>query len=149
MFYNNNKQQQQHSLFSQTSWGRLEMKPESLWVSNPLEWLFFMLVCQNLTQPSSFTRAWDRLCWNSNEPSVAQEPSLDHSRQAKPNWVKTRRPRTACWTKLGAVGPPGRPTDLLVGRPGPWAPLPQFQHVAPPCWLLKSVPGASARGSLL
>ena len=24
-----------------------------LWVSNPLEWLFFMLVCQNLTQPSS------------------------------------------------------------------------------------------------
>ena len=56
----------------------------------------------------------------SNGPSVAQEPSSDHSRQAKPNWVKTRRPRTACWTKLGAVGPPDRPTDLLVGRPGPW-----------------------------
>jgi len=34
----------------------------NLWVSNLLEWLFFMLVCQNLTQPSSFTRAWDRLC---------------------------------------------------------------------------------------
>jgi len=33
----------------------------NLWVSNPLEWLFFMLICQNLTQPS-FTRAWDRLC---------------------------------------------------------------------------------------
>ena len=85
----------------------------------------------------------------SNGPSVAQEPSSDHSRQAKPNWVKTRRPRTACWTKLGAVGPPSRPTDLLVGRPGPWAPPPQLRHVAPPCWLLKSVPGASARGSLL
>src|SRR6185369_8342410 len=33
-----------------------------LWVSNPLEWLFFILVCQNLTQPYSFTRIWDRLC---------------------------------------------------------------------------------------
>ena len=34
------------------------------WVLNPLEWLFFMLVCQNLTQSSFFTRAWDRLCWD-------------------------------------------------------------------------------------
>ena len=37
--------QQQHSLLSQASWGRLEMKPKRnndpanfLWVSNPLEW---------------------------------------------------------------------------------------------------------------
>ena len=51
----------------------------------------------------------------SNGPSVAQEHSSDHSRQAKPNWVKTRRPRTACWTKLGAVGPPGRSADQAHG----------------------------------
>ena len=51
----------------------------------------------------------------SNGLSVAQEPSSDHSEQAKPNWVKTRRPRTACWTKLGAIGPPGRPTDQAHG----------------------------------
>ena len=66
----------------------------------------------------------------SNGPSVAQESSSNHSRQAKPNWVKTRRPRTACWTKFGAIGPPGRPTDLLVGRLGPWAPPPQLQNMA-------------------
>ena len=41
-------------------------------------------------------------------------------RQAKPRQAKTtvdqtRRPKTACWTKLGLVGPPGRSTDLQVG----------------------------------
>ena len=45
-----------------------------------------------------------------------QEPSLDHSKQAKTNGIRTRHPRTACETKLGAVGGPGRPTDL-PGRP--------------------------------
>ena len=44
-----------------------------------------------------------------------QEPSLDHSRQAKTNGIRTRQPRTAFWTKLGAVGGPGRPTDLAHG----------------------------------
>ena len=51
----------------------------------------------------------------SNGPSVAQEPSSNDSRQAKPDWARTRRPRTTCWTKLGEVGPPGRPTDLAHG----------------------------------
>ena len=50
----------------------------------------------------------------SNGPCVAQEPSSDHSRQAKPNWVKTRRPRTACWTKLGLLA-------HLAGRPTYWS----------------------------
>ena len=99
--------------------------------------------------PDINRRNYQRTDSGSNGPSVAQEPSSDDSRQAKPDWARTRRPMTTCWTKLGAVGPPGRPTDLLVGRPGPWAPPPQLQHEALPCWLLKSVPGASARGSLL
>ena len=50
----------------------------------------------------------------SNGPSVAQEPSSNHSRQAKPNSVKTRRPRTACWMKLGSVG-------HLAGRSTYWS----------------------------
>ena len=45
-------------------------------------------------------------------------------RQAKTNVDQTRRPKTACSKKMGAVGPTGRPTDLKVGRPGPWAPPP-------------------------
>ena len=36
-----------------------------------------MLVCQNLTQPSSFTRAWDRLCW---DDSGERESSSQHRR---------------------------------------------------------------------
>ena len=44
-----------------------------------------------------------RLKW----PSVAQEPSSDKSRQTKTNIDQTKRPRTACWTKLGAVSAPG------------------------------------------
>ena len=46
------------------NWCHPDPIPNFLWVSNTLEWLFFMLVCQNLTQPSSFTWAWDRLCWD-------------------------------------------------------------------------------------
>ena len=41
-----------------------------------------------------------------------QEPNSDKSRQANPNVDQTRRPRTAYQKKLGAVGGPGRPTDL-------------------------------------
>ena len=36
-------------------------------------------------------------------------------RQAKTTVDQTRRPKTACWTKLGSVGPPGKSTDLQVG----------------------------------
>ena len=36
-----------------------------------------MLVCQNLTQPSSFTRSWDRLCW---DDSGERESSSQHRR---------------------------------------------------------------------
>ena len=36
-----------------------------------------MLVCQNLTQPSSFTRAWDRLCW---DDSGERQSSSQHRR---------------------------------------------------------------------
>ena len=61
----------------------------------------------------------------SNGPSVAQEPSSDHSRQAKTNGVRTRQPRTAHQRKLGAVGAP-RPSADYPGRPsrpvGPIAP---------------------------
>ena len=67
------------------------------------------------------------------------------------------------WDQEGTCGPKGkvggataRPADLLVGRPGPWAPLPQLRHVALPCCLLRSVCPRSAvdgaplgRGSLL
>ena len=48
--------------------------------------------------------------------NVAQEPIQMKSRQANPNVDQTKRPRTACQKKLGAVGGPGRPTDL-PGRP--------------------------------
>ena len=36
-------------------------------------------------------------------------------RQANPNVDQTKRLRTACQKKLGAVGGPGRPTDLARG----------------------------------
>ena len=42
--------------------------------------------------------------------------------QAKTHGVRTKRPKTTCWTKLGAVGALGRPTGLpgrltgVVGR---------------------------------
>ena len=91
-------------------------------------------------------REYDSGSIGSKEAHAPKQTSLG---QARTHGVRRRRPRTACWTKLGAVGPPGRPTDLLVGRPGPWAPPPQLRHMVPPCWLLKSVLGASARGSLL
>ena len=45
-----------------------------------------------------------------------QEPNSNKSRQANPNVDQTRRPKTAYQKKLGAVGVPGRPTDL-PGRP--------------------------------
>ena len=86
-----------------------------------------------------------RLKWTKCSPRTQFRPL----KIGQANRVKTKRRRTACWTKLGAVGPPGRSTDLLVGLPDPWAPPPQLRHVAPPYWLLKSVPGASAHGSLL
>ena len=85
----------------------------------------------------------------SDGPKVMQEPNSDKPRQAKTTVDLTRRPKIACWTKLGSVGPPGRSTDLQVGRPGPWAPPPQLHHVSPLHWLLKSVAVVSPRGSLL
>src|SRR6185312_5470241 len=45
-----------------------------------------------------------------------QDTNSNKSRQANPNVDQTRRPNTACQKKLGAVGGPGRPTDL-PGRP--------------------------------
>ena len=50
------------------------------------------------------------------DQKVMQEPNSNKSRQANPNVDQTRRPKTACQKKLGAVGDPGRPTDL-PGRP--------------------------------
>ena len=47
---------------------------------------------------------------------MMQEPNPNKSRQTNPNVYQTRRPKTACQKKLGAVGGPGRPTDL-PGRP--------------------------------
>ena len=58
----------------------------------------------------------------SDGPKVMQEPNSNESRQANPNMDQTRRPNTACQKKLGAVGGPGRSTDLS-GRPnGPVGP---------------------------
>ena len=48
--------------------------------------------------------------------SVAQEPHQNQSRQGKPQHSDKRRPKTARWKKMGAVGGPGRSTDL-PGRP--------------------------------
>ena len=50
------------------------------------------------------------------------------------------------WGRLAARV--GRPT-YLVGRPGPWAPLPQLRHMSSPHWLPMAVLQASPRGSLL
>ena len=62
--------------------------------------------------------------WPDIKSQKLSKPSLDKSRQAKTNMDQTRRPRTACWKKMGAVGATGRPADL-PGRPtGPWAPPP-------------------------
>ena len=48
-----------------------------------------------------------------------QEPSSDKQRQAKTNVDQTRRPRTACWTKLGRLAPlagwPAWSADLARG----------------------------------
>ena len=52
----------------------------------------------------------------SNGPSIAQEPSSDHSRHAKTNGNQTRQPRTTHQPKLGAVSGHGPSADL-VGRP--------------------------------
>ena len=86
----------------------------------------------------------------------AHAPKKTSLGQAKTHGVRTRRPRTACWTKMGAVGASGRPTDLQVGRPGPWAPPPHPSHVSPPHRSPRSVLGglategcSAARGSLL
>ena len=74
-----------------------------------------------------------------------QEPSLDHSRQAKTNGITTRQPRTAFWKKLGAVGGSGRPTADLARGPhrliqatwrlliGPLGRL-QGSHLVTPCY---------------
>ena len=50
------------------------------------------------------------------------------------------------WAQEATRGPKGkvggataRPADLLVGRPGPWAPPPQLCHVVLPHWLPMSV----------
>ena len=48
----------------------------------------------------------------SDGPKVMQKPNSNKSRQANPNVDQTRRPKTACQKNLGAVGGPGRPTDL-------------------------------------
>ena len=53
-----------------------------------------------------------RLNWT----KVAQEPKQNESRQANPSMDQTKWPKTAHQKKLGAVGGPGRPTDL-PGRP--------------------------------
>ena len=45
-----------------------------------------------------------------------QETNSNKSRQANPIVDQTKRPKTAQQKKLGAVGGPGRPTDL-PGRP--------------------------------
>src|SRR6185503_18459283 len=58
-----------------------------------------------------------RLRWTKSD-------AVTQFRQAKTNMDQTRRPKTVCPKKIGAVGGPGRSTDLpgrptyLVGRPG-------------------------------
>ena len=49
-------------------------------------------------------------------PRVAQEPHQNQSRQCKPQHSDKKRPKTTRWKKMGAVGGPGRSTDL-PGRP--------------------------------
>ena len=44
-----------------------------------------------------------------------QESNADKPRQAKTTVDQTRRPRTACSKKIGAVGPTGRSADLARG----------------------------------
>ena len=48
----------------------------------------------------------------SDGPKVMQEPNSNKSRQPNPSVDQTKRPKTAYQKKLGAVGGPGRPTDL-------------------------------------
>ena len=55
-----------------------------------------------------------RLRWTKSDART----QFKKTRQAKTNVDQTRRPRTACWKKMGAVGATGRPADL-PGRP-PW-----------------------------
>ena len=50
-----------------------------------------------------------RLRWTKSD-------AITQFRQAKTNMDQTRRPRTACPNKMGAVGGPGRPTNL-PGQP--------------------------------
>jgi len=50
-------QQQQHSLSVPSKLG-------NFWVSFPLKWLSFYIGSPGLTQSSSFTGAWDLLCWD-------------------------------------------------------------------------------------
>ena len=59
-----------------------------------------------------------RLRWTKSDART----QFNESRQANPNVYQTRRPNIACQKKLGAVGGPGRPTDL-PGRPA--------RHVGP------------------
>ena len=53
-----------------------------------------------------------RLRWTKSDART----QFKKTRQAKTNVDQTRRPRTACWKKMGAVGATSRPTDLL-GQP--------------------------------
>ena len=53
-----------------------------------------------------------RIKWTKCSPRTNQT----QSRQGKPQHSDKRRPKTARWRKMGAVGGPGRSTDL-PGRP--------------------------------
>ena len=86
-----------------------------------------------------------RLRWTKSDA----KPNSNESRQANPNVDQTRSPKTACQKKLGAVGGPGRPTDLPGRMTSPWAPPPLLCHMELHHWSLRSVPGVSARVSLL
>ena len=59
----------------------------------------------------------------SDGPKVMQEPNSNKSIQANPNVDQIRRPKTAYQKKLGAVGGPGKPTDLLVRPTWPVGPI--------------------------
>ena len=53
-----------------------------------------------------------RLRWTKSDAKT----QFKQVKTGQPNVDQTRRPKTACQKKLGAVGGPGRPTDL-PGRP--------------------------------
>ena len=57
----------------------------------------------------------------------------------KPHAINKWAQEGTCGPKGEVGGPTGRPANLLVGRPGPWAPPPQLCHVVLPHRLPKSV----------